>query len=185
MIWFVIQLRVWWSLLSKKWLRKSQIFTFNSCQGMVKSSACLCTNNGTTSQNYSLDFWPYLSNAVELRHISCAKMISSIRRFQPHPQWCAMMIIMFCKIWTLTFCPHTLYIGCFACLKMHKITKCVCMLEIGSLYVVWHEFFDIQCTYMMEIYSWNLFLSETTFQGGYITKNTQIQIQLGLPILAV
>ena len=42
----------------------------------------------------------------------------------------------------------------------------------------------------MEIYFWNLFLSETVYQGGCITKkkqkkNTQIQIQLCFLILAV
>ena len=39
-------------------------------------------------KNITLDFGPYLSNAVQLRHGSCTKMISSIRQLQPCPQWC-------------------------------------------------------------------------------------------------
>ena len=43
-----------------------------------KKLPILCIKNGTIRQNFTLDFWPYLSNAVELRHGSCAKMISLI-----------------------------------------------------------------------------------------------------------
>ena len=119
MLWFVIQLQVWWSLFGKKWLSKSQDIHIYSCQGMAKNSACfnIWSKNGTTLQNYSLDLWPYLSITVELRHGSCAKMISWTWQFQPCPQWCVMMIITFFEIWTLIFCPHTFCIGCFACLK--------------------------------------------------------------------
>ena len=53
--------------------------------------------------NFILVFMPYLSNAVELRDGSCAKMFRWTWRLQPHPQWLAIMIIAIFDIWVLVF----------------------------------------------------------------------------------
>ena len=47
------------------------------------------------------------------------------------------------------------------------ITKCVCMLEIGSLYVVWHA--DHEFLFFLKFNNGNLLL-KTIFQHGFITK---------------
>ena len=49
-----------------------------------------CSKNDTT---FHASFLPYLSNAVEIRDGSYAKMIRKIWRLQPHPQWLATMKI--------------------------------------------------------------------------------------------
>ena len=84
LIWFLIQLRVEWSLFGEKWSNRSRDINVFCDRGMAKKFCpFLVVIVVQLVENFTLVFEPYLGNAMELRHDFCAKMISWIWR-HPH-----------------------------------------------------------------------------------------------------
>ena len=82
-------------------------------------------------KSFALHFWPHLSNAVMILHqndqfdTAITDMALPTMACYDDSHEIQLLIILFCLYsFVLDFCL----------LKMCKITKCVCMLEIGFLY---------------------------------------------------
>ena len=123
-------------MFSKNWLSKSRDIHVFSHQGEAKKF-CLFSVVKMVQlyKNFTLDFWPYLSNAVELRHGSCAKTISTIRRLQSRPQWLAMTIIKYFDTGTLIFCLYSFILDVWFAGTSITLSN-ICLM---ALCTIWHE----------------------------------------------
>ena len=122
-------------MFGKNWLSKSRDIHILVIRIGQKILPIFCSKKMVQlAKKFILDFWSYFSNAVKLRHGSCAKMISSIRRLQPRPQWFAMTIIMNFDVWMPRFCLYSFCIGCFTCTR--TTLSNIFYMVLGT---IWHE----------------------------------------------
>ena len=135
LIWFLIQLRVEWSLFGEKWSNRSRDINVFCDRGMAKKFCpFLVVIVVQLVENFTLVFEPYLGNAAELRDGFCAKMISWIWRLQPHPHWLAMIDVYFSDIWRLAFWPYSFMLDVL--LAGTSTTFCNIFLTIPR--TIWH-----------------------------------------------